>query len=57
MTHDYNVKLETFEGPLPLLLDLVEKRKLFINEISLAMIADDYIAHLKSFEKMPVDFV
>jgi segregation and condensation protein A len=49
MTHDYNVKLETFEGPLPLLLDLVEKRKLFINEISLAMIADDYIAHLKSF--------
>ncbi len=54
---EYQIKLETFEGPLELLLDLVEKRKLFINEISLAAIADDYIAHLKSFEKLPVDFV
>ncbi len=57
MTPDYQVKLETFEGPLELLLDLIEKRKLFINEISLAAIADDYIAHLKNFEKLPVDFV
>ena len=57
MPLDYQVKLETFEGPLELLLDLIEKRKLFINEISLAEIADDYIAHLKSFEKLPVDFV
>ncbi len=57
MALDYQIKLETFEGPLELLLDLVEKRKLFINEISLAAIADDYIAHLKSFEKLPVDFV
>ncbi len=57
MVVDYQIKLETFEGPLELLLDLVEKRKLFINEISLASIADDYIAHLKSFEKLPVDFV
>ena len=57
MLIDYQVKTEMFEGPLELLLDLVEKRKLFINEISLAMIADDYIAHLKSFEKLPVDFV
>ena len=57
MATDYQVKLESFEGPLELLLDLIEKRKLFINEISLAQIADDYIAHLKTFEKLPVDFV
>lgn len=57
MAIGYQVKLESFEGPLELLLDLIEKRKLFINEISLATIADDYIAHLKSFEKLPVDFV
>ncbi len=57
MTHDYQIKLEQFEGPLELLLDLIEKRKLFINEISLAQIADDYVAHLKNFEKFPVDFV
>ncbi|MFZ2832074.1 MAG: segregation/condensation protein A [Minisyncoccia bacterium] len=57
MTSNYQIKTEVFEGPLELLLDLVEKRKLFINEISLAQVADDYIAHLKQFEKMPVDFV
>lgn len=57
MNPDYQVKTEVFEGPLDLLLDLVEKRKLFINEISLAQVADDYIAHLRQFEKMPVDFV
>ena len=57
MPHDYQIKTEVFEGPLELLLDLVEKRKLFINEISLAQVADDYIAHLRQFEKMPVDFV
>ncbi len=57
MATGYNVKLETFEGPLELLLDLIEKRKLFINEISLAQIADDYIEELKKFESFPVNFV
>ncbi|MFZ2303403.1 MAG: ScpA family protein [Minisyncoccia bacterium] len=57
MPSDYQIKTDVFEGPLELLLDLVEKRKLFINEISLAVVADDYIQHLKQFEKMPVDFV
>lgn len=57
MNPDFQIKTEVFEGPLELLLDLVEKRKLFINEISLAQVADDYIAHLRDFEKMPVDFV
>jgi segregation and condensation protein A len=57
MPLEYQVKTHVFEGPLELLLDLIEKRKLFINEISLAKIADDYIARLHEFEKFPVDFV
>lgn len=57
MIPEYKIKTEVFEGPLELLLDLVEKRKLFVNDISLAAVADDYIAHLRQFEKMPVDFV
>jgi segregation and condensation protein A len=57
MSIDYQIKTDVFEGPLDVLLDLVEKRKLFVNDISLAAVADDYIAHLKTFEKMPVDFV
>lgn len=57
MSSEFSVKTDVFEGPLELLLDLVEKRKLFVNDISLATVADDYIVHLRTFEKMPVDFV
>jgi segregation and condensation protein A len=50
----YKVKLNQFEGPLDLLLNLIEKRKLFINEISLAQIADDYIAYINSLGQFPI---
>jgi len=49
----YKVKTEVFEGPLDLLLDLIEKRKFFINDISLAEVADDYIAHVNNLEDFP----
>lgn len=41
------VKHEQFEGPLDLLLSLIEKRKLFVNDISLSKVTDDYIAHIQ----------
>ncbi|HYC34744.1 MAG TPA: ScpA family protein [Candidatus Paceibacterota bacterium] len=44
----FHIKNEKFEGPLDLLLDLIEKRKLLINEFSLAQITDDYIAHVQA---------
>src|SRR3990167_6456871 len=44
----HQVKTETFEGPLELLLDLIEKQKLSVNEISLAAIADAYVTEIKS---------
>ena len=50
----YQIKLEQFEGPLDLLLSLIEKRKLFINEISLAKIADAYMEHIRRFEHFPL---
>ena len=49
----YQLTLEKFSGPLGLLLNLVEEQKLSINEISLAEIAEKYIAYLKSLEEMP----
>ncbi len=45
MEPEFKVKTHVFEGPLDVLLDLIEKRKLMINDISLAKVADDYIAH------------
>lgn len=50
----FTVKTEVFEGPLELLLSLIEKRKLFINDISLAAVADDYIAYLQHHPTLPV---
>src|SRR3989344_1327260 len=54
MDNEYTVKTRIFEGPLETLLSLIEKRKLFINDISLAQVADDYIAYLKSLENFPI---
>lgn len=50
----FEVKTEVFKGPLEVLLDLVESRKLLINDISLAKITDDFISHIRSFEKYPL---
>ena len=48
----YTVRAGTFEGPLSLLLDLIEKRKLFVNEISLAEVTSDYINYVKALPGM-----
>ena len=46
-TQVFSIKTEVFEGPLPLLLHLIQKRKLFINDISLAKVSDEYIEYVK----------
>src|SRR3989344_1691791 len=45
-TETYQIKTAGFEGPFGLLLDLVEKRKLFINDVSLASVTEDYLKHI-----------
>lgn len=47
----YNIKLEKFEGPLDLLLQLIEEDELNISEISLAAIADEYVEYIKSHKE------
>ena len=48
----YAVKTEVFEGPLELLIELVEKRKLLINDISLAEVTDEYIARVGEMQEL-----
>ncbi len=48
------VKTPLFEGPLDLLLELIEKRKLLINDISLAAVTDEYITRINSMDELPV---
>lgn len=52
---DFEVKTTKFEGPLDLLLELIEKRKLHISDISLAQIADDYLAYIESHQPFPIE--
>ncbi len=54
MTTSFKIKTETFEGPLDLLLGLIEKRKLFINDISISKVADDYIVYIKNLNRFPI---
>lgn len=57
----YTVKTESFAGPLELLLRLIEEKKLHISRISLAAVADQFLAHLQSlpqFDKnLAVNFI
>lgn len=48
------VKTSVYEGPLEVLLELIEKRKLLINDISLASVTDEYIARVNSMPHLPV---
>src|SRR3989344_2319328 len=54
MDSEYTIKTQSFEGPLGLLLDLIEKRSLFINDISLSVIADDYIEYIRNRGSMSI---
>lgn len=49
-----DIKTPVYEGPLEVLLELIERRKLLINDISLASVADDYIARVSEMHELPV---
>lgn len=50
----FSAKTTVFEGPLETLLTLIEERKLSISEVSLAQVADDFIAYAKRYEEFPM---
>ena len=52
---DYQIKLQDFEGPLELLLTLINNSKLDINEISLAEITDEYLEYIDDNETLTID--
>lgn len=51
----FNVKIEKFEGPLDLLLQLIEDQKLDITRISLAEVADDYLEFIRNAESISLE--
>jgi segregation and condensation protein A len=49
---NFSIKTDVFEGPLELLLELVERRKLLINDISLAEVTDEYIRQVGLMQEL-----
>lgn len=47
-TEQFHIKHESYEGPIEVLLELIEKRKFFVNDISLATVTDDFIAYIQN---------
>lgn len=51
----FTIKTESYEGPFEVVLDLIEARKLLVNELALASITEDYIAHVRAQDTFPVE--
>lgn len=51
----YSVQTPVYEGPLDLLLSLIEHAELDITAVSLAMVTDQYLAYINSLEKLNAD--
>src|SRR3989338_5845649 len=52
-TDAFQIKTINFEGPFRLLLDLIEKRKLHISDVSLAQVTEDYLAYMNKLGGLP----
>jgi segregation and condensation protein A len=49
------VRLETYEGPLDLLLDLIRRQQINIYDIPIAQITQQYLDYLRMLEEMNID--
>ena len=52
MENTIQVKIENFEGPLDLLIHLIEKKKMDINAINISQIIDDYLSYIHAQKEL-----
>src|SRR5574339_598202 len=52
---NYTVHTPVYEGPLDLLLELIERAELDITSVSLATVTDQYLASIKELERLNAD--
>ena len=51
----YEIKIEKFEGPLDLLLKLIEREELDITQVALLKVTDQYIENLRKLTEIPAE--
>jgi segregation and condensation protein A len=49
---EYRVSLDIYEGPLDLLLRLIEQEQLDITKVSLVLVTDQYLAHIARLQEV-----
>ena len=54
---ELSVKLEVFEGPLDLLLHLLDKNKVSIYDIPIVEITDQYLAYIRQMQRQDLDIM
>ena len=52
---EINYKLEQFEGPLDLLLTLIQKNKVSITDIPIAIICDQYVEYISKAQELDME--
>ena len=52
MENTIKVKIENFEGPLDLLIHLIEKKKMDVNAINISQIIDDYLSYIHAQKEL-----
>lgn len=52
---NFSIETEAYKGPFELVLDLIEARKLLVNDLALANITEDFIQHVRSQATFPVE--
>ena len=55
MENMIQIKIENFEGPLDLLLHLIEKKKMDINSINVSQIIDDYLNYIHAQKELNLE--
>ena len=52
---DYSIKIDSFEGPLDLLLHLIKKSNVNIYDISVVEITNQYLDYINKMEELNID--
>ena len=52
MENTIQIKIENFEGPLDLLIHLIEKKKMDVNAINISQIIDDYLNYIHAQKEL-----
>ena len=52
---NFHIQTDAYEGPFEMLLDLIESRKLLVNDLALASITEDFVTHVRGQATFPVE--